>query len=257
MQETVIQSTANSLIKRIRGLNQKKNREKEKRYLADGPHLTQEAVRYAKVERVLIREGEEIPAWLADVPFSIVSAHVMEAVSDTVTPQGMLAVVEKEEQTLPEECSGLVCVLDAVADPGNVGTIVRTADAAGAACVILSAGCADVFSPKTVRSTMGSLFHLPVIQTDCPAAEVIRHFQKMGYLAAGTHLKGVPVFETDIPWKKDMLFVTGNEAHGMSDEASDSCDLLLKLPILGKAESLNAAVATGIFLYQWVEKTKD
>ena len=265
MEPTVITSTANTLIRRVKGLAQKKNRAKENCYLSDGPHLVQKAVdsgadmemilfdveREDAFRQILAAAGE---AGIRTVP---VSSRVMQTLSETVTPQGVIAVLRSGSEELPADTKGLILVLDAVADPGNVGTVIRTADAVNADAVILSGGCADAYAPKTVRSTMGSLFHVPVIRTGKRAEEIIGFFRERGYLAAGTHLEGEELFSAQVPWQKKMLFVIGNEARGMSDMASEACDLLLKLPIPGKAESLNAAVAAGIFMYQWLEKTRE
>ena len=265
MEPTVIASTANPLIRRVKGLAQKKNRERERCYPADGPHLVQEAVRGgADVEMILFDAEREAAfsqilseAKARGIRLVPVTSRVMQTLSDTVTPQGVIAVIRRGTDELPGETEGLILVLDAVADPGNAGTVIRTADAVNADAVILAAGCADVYASKTVRAAMGSLFHVPVIQTKRTARDVIRFYKEKGYLAAGTHLKGQELFGSEVTWTRKMLFVIGNEARGMSDEASDACDLLLKLPIPGKAESLNAAVAAGIFMYQWLEKAKE
>ena len=265
MEPTVITSTANTLIRRVKGLAQKKNREKENCYLADGPHLVQEAVDSGADMEMILFDAEREDAFRqilaaageAGIRMVPVSSRVMQTLSDTVTPQGVIAVLRSGTEELPADANGLILVLDAVADPGNVGTVIRTADAVNADAVILSGGCADAYGPKTVRSTMGSLFHVPVIRTGKRAEEIIGFFRERGYLAAGTHLAGKELFSAQVPWQKKMLFVIGNEARGMSDRASEACDLLLKLPIPGKAESLNAAVAAGIFMYQWLEKTRE
>ena len=117
--------------------------------------------------------------------------------------------------------------------------------------VILCGECADAYAPKTVRATMGSIFHLPVVHAK-DACEAAEFYKAQGYCAVGTHLHGKDAFDPNVAWQKKTLLVTGSEARGMSAELSELCDVLLKLPMPGAAESLNAAVATGVFAYTWL-----
>ena len=260
----IISSVSNARIKRVRALKQKKNRVQEGVFLADGDLLVEEALKSEhRVEEVLISE-EKLEAFshlltLAEnrnVPVTVVSAHVMEALSDTVSPQGIVAVVELPKAVPPEAKGGMICLLEAVADPGNVGTIIRTADAVGADMVLLCGDCADAYAPKTVRASMGSIFHLPVVHLK-DAVETAKHYKAQGYTMVGTHLHGVDAFDDELHWASKTLLVTGSEARGMSQEMSDLCDVLLKLPMPGKSESLNAAVATGVFLYTHLRLKED
>ncbi len=245
-----ITSTKNEYIKLLRSLKQKKGREETGLFLAEGDKCAAEALSNAKVQALLTTQEQHLLAIQAEQKSArviCVSQAVMEAVSDVKTPQSAIAVVQKQQGKLPEQ--GIFVALEDVADPQNVGTILRTADAVGAAGVLLSGKCADYTSPKAVRAAMGSVFHLPV--------EVAQDFQgrlsamkKAGVRLLGGHLQGVQA----MPGRQENLCVIiGNEARGMSESAVRLCDYLVKIPIYGKAESLNAAVAAGILLYRCKE----
>ena len=245
-----ITSTKNEYIKLLRSLKQKKGREETGLFLAEGDKCAAEALCYAKVQTLITALAEHPLAKQAEqkgVRVICVSQAVMEAVSDVKTPQSAIAVVQKQQGRLPEQ--GLFVALEDVADPQNVGTILRTADAVGAAGVLLSGKCADYTSPKAVRAAMGSVFHLPV--------EVAEDFQgrlsamkKAGVRLLGGHLQGVQAMPGQ---RENLCVIIGNEARGMSPDAAQLCDYLVKIPIYGKAESLNAAVAAGILLYRCKE----
>ncbi len=245
-----ITSTKNEYVKLLRSLKQKKGREETGLFLAEGDKCAAEALDNAKVQALLTTQEQHplaIQAEQKGVRAVLVSQAVMEAVSDVKTPQSAIAVVQKQQGRLPEQ--GLFVALEDVADPQNVGTILRTADAVGAAGVLLSGKCADYTSPKAVRAAMGSTFHLPV--------EVAQDFQgrlsamkKAGVRLLGGHLQGV---QTMPGQRENLCVIIGNEARGMSPDAARLCDYLVKIPIYGKAESLNAAVAAGILLYRCKE----
>lgn len=245
-----ITSTKNEYIKLLRSLKQKKGREETGLFLAEGDKCAAEALGNAKVQALLTTQEQHplaIQAEQKGIRAVLVSQAVMEAVSDVKTPQSAIAVVQKQQGRLPEQ--GLFVALEDVADPQNVGTILRTADAVGAAGVLLSGKCADYTSPKAVRAAMGSVFHLPV--------EVAQDFQgrlsamkKAGVRLLGGHLQGVQAMPGQ---RENLCVIIGNEARGMSPDAARLCDYLVKIPIYGKAESLNAAVAAGILLYRCKE----
>ncbi len=245
-----ITSTKNEYIKLLRSLKQKKGREETGLFLAESDKCAAEALRYAKVQTLLTTLPEHPLARQAEQSNArvvLVSQAVMEAVSDVKTPQSVMAVVQKQQGSLPQK--GLFVALEDVADPQNVGTILRTADAVGAAGVLLSGKCADYTSPKAVRAAMGSTFHLPV--------EVAEDFEgrlsalkKAGVRLLGGHLKGVEAMPGE---RENLCVIIGNEARGMSESAAQLCDYLVKIPIYGKAESLNAAVAAGVLLYRCKE----
>jgi TrmH family RNA methyltransferase len=175
--------------------------------------------------------------------------HVMAAVCDTKTPQGAAAVVRMREQPLTGR---RLAVLDGVQDPGNVGTILRTADAAGLDGALLSRACADPYSPKVLRATMGSIFHLPLVVTDnLPGELAARRDAGMDILSS--QLDGSP-FRAYAPNPQGYVLVIGSEGNGVTDAVRALATHSLRLPMRGRAESLNAAVAAGIMMYQLTEE---
>lgn len=190
-----------------------------------------------------------------------VDEKVMAKLSDTKAPQGVLAVICTPEQNLRQLRPGTasdnnapVIILDRVQDPGNLGTIIRTADAVGALGLILLEGCVDAYSPKVVRASMGSLFHLPVVQ-DVTAEEALTWCYRNGYEPAATALKNAQnVYKADI--SKKMAFLFGNEANGVAEELQAAAETRLFIPMTGLAESMNVAMAAGIILFEGLRQRK-
>ena len=188
-------------------------------------------------------------------PIYRVNQALFKRLGDTETPQGILAIVRRKKWDVREVLgkeSPLFVVLEDLQDPGNVGTILRTADAAGAAAVFVSKGTADLYSPKVVRSSMGSLLHLPVLSFPT-VGELAPVLQKKGVRLIAAHLKGEKT-----PWETDLTgslaILIGNEGAGLSEEAAKMADSLVKIPMPGQAESLNAAVAAGMMLYESIRQ---
>lgn len=178
-----------------------------------------------------------------------VSEDVMRYISGTVNPQGVIAVVRKPEadaETFRRRESCRLLMLDDVQDPGNMGTMIRTAEAAGVDAVFVSPGCVDIYNPKVVRSTMGSLFRLPVISTDI-AAE-IKTLKEEGIKVYGAALRDAVSFRQE-SYPKRMALIIGNEANGISEDILKMTDLNIMIPMAGKVESLNAAVSCAILLF--------
>lgn len=190
-----------------------------------------------------------------------VDEKVMAKLSDTKAPQGVLAVIRTPEQNLRQLRPGTasdnnapVIILDRVQDPGNLGTIIRTADAVGALGLILLEGCVDAYSPKVVRASMGSLFHLPVVQ-DVTAEEALTWCYRNGYEPAATAMKNAQnVYKADI--SKKMAFLFGNEANGVAEELQAAAETRLFIPMIGLAESMNVAMAAGIILFEGLRQRK-
>lgn len=249
-----IQSTKNGLIKERKKLHKRKYREQEGKYLLEGFHLVEEAIKYgAKIEEIFIDERgkKEWGNWIAEQMSTtyFVSDEVMKQLSDLPTPQGMIAVVQKEafaELTY----QGKWLLLDNVQDPGNVGTMIRTADAAGFNGVLLGKGTADVYSTKVLRSMQGSQFHIPVIA--CDLLEVVPEFQKNQVPVYGTELNVDAVQFNQVEKTTNVALVLGNEGQGVASELLQMTDKNLYIPIHGKAESLNVGVAAGILMYAFV-----
>ena len=245
----VITSTKNEYIKTLRSLKQPKYRRQLGLFLAEGGKCAWEALTYGEAEALLLPQDAPDADLMAlaqqkQVQVICVSDAVMEAVSEVKTPQNAIAVVRRPAgQSFLEQ--GVIAALEDVSDPTNVGAIIRTADAIGAAGVLLSAGCADYTSPRAVRASMGSVFHVPVCVCDDFRAELTR-LKGEGWRIVGAHLKGQP----KLPHSEKHCLLIGNEARGLTAETSALCDDLVKISIYGQAESLNASVAAGILLYR-------
>ena len=245
----MITSRKNEHIKELRKLERKKGREEAGCFLAEGVKCVTEALSSGFCVREVLLSDESLIKGLETGPAAVtpVTDEVIEALSDAKTPQGVVAVVEKK--SFSPVYSGLCAVLDGVTDPNNVGSIIRSADAAGASCVILSEECADAFSPKSVRCSMGSVFHVPVVITDIH--EYLREFAKTGSTVCG-HLKG----DAGFPEDKNICVVIGNESRGVGDDTAALCGFKYRIPIYGRAESLNAGVAAGLMLYRAAESIR-
>lgn len=177
----------------------------------------------------------------------VVSDVEFNRLADTKHPQGILAVVRQREYRIDNISDGeLFIILDTIQDPGNLGTIIRTAEAAGASAVIMNKGCADIYSPKVVRSTMGSIFRVPFVYTDDPAYAVDR-IKSSGVRVYAATLSGRSISETKIKDKR--AFIIGNEGNGISKDMLLLADDEISIPMAGRVESLNAAVSAAILMY--------
>jgi RNA methyltransferase, TrmH family len=261
MQET-IQSVQNAKVKEWAKLSTKKGREKDQAFLIEGAHLVEEALKSGiSMRAILLTEDYSLSStfqqFLSHTPTPIywISQAVSEKLSETETPQGVFAVVEMKLHQLAELTPGspVLLLLDAVQDPGNLGTMIRTADAAGIGGVILGRGTVDVYNPKTVRSTMGSLFHLPIVQADL--LSTCEELVKQGFRLIATSLEGAVSYDEPV-YDGPIAIIIGNEGNGVSQEVLDRCQTKVKIPIFGQAESLNAATAAGIILYEAVRQRK-
>lgn len=241
----LIQSTRNPTVKLVRSLLTKKGRRETGLHLIEGERLVEEAVSSgAEIDSLFVEEGRE-PVYCPNGSVYQVTRHVLESMTDTDNPQSVCAAVKTPDIKLPDEYpEGLIVALDCVQDPGNMGTIIRTADAMGAAGLLLSSGCADPFGPKVLRSTMGSIYHLPIWQGEL-AAELVKLKSEDFRLICG-HLEGNEILPE--PGRRCVLII-GNEGNGVSDAVAALCDKY-RLPMFGRAESLNASVAAGIMMYE-------
>jgi len=243
----LIQSTQNETVKRMRSLAAKKGRQETGLHLIEGERLVREAISSgADIAELFIEEGREAEDMASSAPrVYTVSRRVMESMTDTGTPQWICAAVRTQDTTPPESYpQGLIVALDRVQDPGNLGTILRTADAMGAAGLLLGGGCADPFGPKVLRSTMGSVYHIPLWQGELTAE--LAKLREAGFSLICGHLAGTEV----LPEVGDKcVLIIGNEGSGVSDEVADMCKKY-RLPMYGRAESLNASVAAGILMYE-------
>lgn len=293
-----IQSAQNARVKEWAQLAERKHRDRQGKYIVEGVHLVQEALRHgAKVETVLVADDRPLPQELrkyapqggrsggnrsevrsggeggrigaAEVAtghsggtalgqtprrpcceWISVSRAVLQKLADAQTPQGVVAVVRKpasDPSALLLAKAPLVVAVDSVQDPGNLGAIIRSADAAGADGVLLGRGTVDLYNPKTLRSTMGSLYHLPVIEADLP--QWLRRAREAGHAAVGMSLHArATLYETDL--RRGTWFVLGNEGQGLSEEVQAEVDTGLIIPMQGAAESLNVAMAATVVLFE-------
>ncbi|WP_257346504.1 TrmH family RNA methyltransferase [Pseudalkalibacillus decolorationis] len=244
-----ITSPKNGRVKEWKKLNSKKGREKANAYLIEGPHLVEEALlHHAAISNLITDESFRIPTnWhTGDITTWVVTSSVIKELSDTESPQGVIAIVEIEKKPFEINPQGTYLLIDGIQDPGNLGTIIRTADSAGVDGIILGPGTVDLHNSKVLRSTQGSLFHIAVI-TD-QLEKWIDRFQREDVIVYGTSLQGgVPYTNENIPHGFALLL--GNEANGVTTELLKKTNKNLFVPIYGKAESLNVAVAAGILLY--------
>ncbi|WP_050616001.1 TrmH family RNA methyltransferase [Bacillus testis] len=241
-----IQSVQNDKVKSWKKLLSKKGRDKAGQFLVEGYHLVEEALKHANVTALIKDEEAELPAkWNVDgiEIYNTVPAVVKE-LAETETSQGIFAVCEtiKYEHLTYQKA----LLLDGIQDPGNIGTLIRTADAAGMDLVVCGHGCVDVYNSKSLRSTQGSIFHIPVVKADL--ATFIPQLQEQGMTVYGTSLQDAVDYR-EATASDSFAVVVGNEGNGVSAEVLGLCDRNLYIPIYGQAESLNVTVAAGILLY--------
>jgi TrmH family RNA methyltransferase len=257
----MITSVANEKVKYVRSLYRRRVRYRERRFVIEGVRLVREAFR-AGIVPALVFYSEGVDALpggrelLAEIrksgsPAFAVSETVMRAVADTVSPQGILAVVPFVELAPPPSPS-LVLVVDGLRDPGNLGTILRSANAAGVERVILAPKTVDPYNPKVVRGAMGAHFRLPIVTLDWP---------EIAEALAGVHVLLADVrgqrayYEVD--WTRPSALIVGGEAHGASGEARELAVATIAIPMHGGAESLNAAVAASVILFEAARQRRE
>ena len=248
-----ISSRKNENVRYLREIiRDKKVRDREHIFVAEGDHLCGELAEldykiplFAYTEKALEKYSDTTKAMLGKAEKSIlISEELAEFISDAKSPQGLFAAAEIRLKSIPENAKRVI-VLDSVSDPGNVGTIARTAEALGFDGMVTIGDCADIYSPKTLRASMGSLFRFPTVS--CFPEElrkVLTGFSVYGAMLDSTALK---LGEANFPEKA--AFVIGSEARGISPETAEQCDYKLYIPIV-KAESLNAAIAAAIIMFQ-------
>ena len=248
----MIVSKSNKQLKDIKKLmDSSKARKEQKLFVVEGLRMTRE-VPDSLLEKIYYSESFFYSCDKALVKgeegkdYEIVSDEIFKSLSDTVTPQGILGIVKQPTYELKDVLGGKILVLDDIQDPGNLGTMIRTSEAAGVSGVIMSAGCADIFNPKVIRSTMGSIFRVPFMKADLLKA--IEELKKEGYTVYGAALDGA-VFYNEIKYGEKSAVVIGNEGNGISAKVLDAVDQKIKIPMAGKVESLNAAISAAVILY--------
>ncbi len=251
-----IASHDNKTLKLIRSLQRKKGRNESGLYFAEGMRIAEEALTFAQqdikcliVSEAFAEKNKNFVNTLDESGKTVYTAkeRLFQDVCNTESPQGIGVVLRMPAYTPPRwDTYRFVLVLDGVSEPGNLGTMVRTAEAAGVDCVCLLRGCADLYNPKVVRSTMGSLFRMRILTGAEPP--VLKELKRGGFTVAATALRdSVPVDAAEISGKRAIII--GSEASGVSDEVLRCADLRVRIPMEGRVESLNAAVAAGIAMY--------
>lgn len=255
----MITSAANPKVKYVRRLQaDRRFRQREKAFVIEGTRWLRELVQFYRQPHLVFYTE----AWLnmtanqallaqLDRPSSLVSDALMNDMSDTQTPAGILAVVPMAPQPLPEQPT-LLLILDQVADPGNLGTMLRTAAAAGADGLLLSPGCVDVYNPKVVRSSMGALLRLPIRRAN---------WREIGRLTTGLQVRlaaaDSPLPYTAVDWRRPSALIIGSESAGAGDQASQLAAEHISIPMHAQTESLNAAMAAGIILFEAARQRLD
>ena len=242
---TIITSKANSVVKNTKKLHQKKYRKTS--YLIEGWHLFEEAVQAgAKIEKIfaLAEHAEKLENYPQTI---LVTEEILLDLADSQTPQGIVAVIQKEEERLPDFSQGKYLFLEDVQDPGNVGTMIRTADAAGFSGVIVSSKSADIYSLKTLRSMQGSHFHVPIYRM--PVETFVEEAKKGNLPILATTLSQNSKDYRELAQLADFALVMGNEGQGISQFMTDQADQLVHITMKGQAESLNVAIAAGILMF--------
>ena len=259
----VISSKENEFIKHIKKLKDKKYRDINKEFIIEGIKLIKEAIEEkAKIKQIVICDNcqntdvipKDLMYEIAKYECVYVTEKVFNLISDVKAPQGILSVIEKnnkEEQINYNE--DIIIVLDGIQDPGNLGTILRTVDSANLKQIIVSSDTADCYNPKVVRSTMGAIFRVNVIETE-DLIQTLKNIKKHKYDIVVTSLETENSIY-DIKYNKKVI-VIGNESKGVSKEIQELADQKVKIPMLGKTESLNASVATAIIVYEYVRTEK-
>ena len=251
----MITATSNKRIKWLVTLSEKaKERKKEQVFLVEGIKMFEEAdeqyIREVYVSESFL-EKHGVSEKLQKVGYETVSDEVFKKISDTKAPQGILCVMNQYKYTLDsflEKENPVFVLLEDIQDPGNLGTILRTGEGAGIDGVIMTKDTVDIYNPKTIRATMGSIYRMPFIYVDS-LSEVITALKEKNISVYAAHLAGKEYYD-NFDFNKGTAFLIGNEGNGLKKETADIADSYLKIPMEGQVESLNAAIATSLLMYE-------
>lgn len=255
MEKIMITAAGNSRIKHLVQLSQKaRERKKEDVFLVEGMKMFLEAPR-EKIREVYVSESfleqHGFQAALKGLPWELVSDEVFRKISDTITPQGVLCVMQQFHYNIEEMLSKkapLLMLLEEIQDPGNLGTIVRTGEGAGIDGIIMSRETVDIYNPKTIRATMGSIYRVPFLYADSLEA-TIADLKDRGVRTFAAHLKGKNWHDGE-DYRGGTAFLIGNEGNGLKEQTAKLADCYIRIPMAGQVESLNAAVASSILMYE-------
>lgn len=251
----MITAASNQRIKNLVNLTQKsKFRREQDVFITEGVKMFLEAD-CDKIKEVYVSESfyekGTVREKIEQCNYEVLSDELFKKVSDTQTPQGILCVMKQYHYVLEDllqKENPLLLILEDIQDPGNLGTMVRTAEGAGVDGIIMTKGTVDIYNPKTIRSTMGSVYRVPFIYTD-DLYSVMKQLQERNVKIYAAHLKGDQYYHR-LDFKGGTAFLIGNEGNGLKDETSEKADVYMKIPMKGKVESLNAAVASVILMYE-------
>ena len=257
----MITSTGNQQMKYIMQLQKKsKTRYDQRVFVVEGPKMTFEApkewVEKVYVSETFAAEPENIVK-LKDYEYEIVADSVLKAVSDTQTPQGILVVVRRQDirpEIIWQQPGALIMVLERIQDPGNLGTIVRTAEGAGVTGIILSADTVDIYNSKVIRSTMGSIYRMPFAYV-ADVKQAVKAMKADGIRTYAAHLSGQNSYDRE-DYTAPTAFLIGNEGNGLTDELTALSDSYIRIPMCGQVESLNAAIASAILRYEAIRQRR-
>ena len=261
----MITSTSNDRVRRVVSFVEKsKARREEKVFVIEGMKMLREAP-VLQVDEVFVTErfvdgaSEDDKEILWRYGAETVSEEVMKKMSDTQTPQGVLAVIRQYEYSMEEVLEGynqesgeatapLLLVLENIQDPGNLGTMLRSGEGAGVTGVIMGKGCADIYNPKVIRSTMGSIFRMPFIYVeDVPS--MVKELSAKGIHTYAAHLKGEKNYD-EFDYTQPTAFLIGNEGNGLTKETADAAEIYVLIPMKGEVESMNAATSSAILTFE-------
>ena len=259
----LITSKQNPIVRYVRALHNKKHREENRQFIIEGVKLIQEAIKEGvSISFLLFSDEFDYNKFIMQsedrfdhVKTFILSDRIFNDISDCSTPQGIIAVVNRKDNSIDDVFSKeefFLVVFDEVRDPGNVGTIIRTLDAVGSDGLVLLGGCADPYSPKAVRSTMGSIFRVPIYEIH-NSKEFLVNLKKLGTHIMVGHVKGEDLFT----WQgghERIALVIGNESNGVKEDILEIATSTVTIPMRGKTDSLNAATAAGLMAYEIYRK---
>ncbi len=251
----MITSDKNKIIKDIIKLKQKKEREKMGKFYIEGERIIDEIPSHINVETYIFSENFYNKLLdknkYSNTPKIIVSDTVFKKISDTINPQGIMAICNIPKNSIENikiKENNFFVILDRISDPGNMGTIIRTAEALGVDAIFLSKGCVDLYNDKVIRATMGSIFHTNIVES-CDINNLIDYLKNNNINIICTHLEGAKApYEIDL--KKSLAILIGNEANGVLDEYKNKSDELVKIPMVGNVESMNASISSAIIFYE-------
>ena len=256
----MIESKNNQQIRNLLKLKkQSKERKKQKVFLVEGIRMFQEVPKDRVVKAYATKSFfDKHEILFAGVSYELVDDKIFKEISDTVTPQGVLAIVRQKQWKLDEilgiSSQPCLLILENIQDPGNLGTMIRTAEGAGVTGVIMSRDTVDIYNPKVIRSTMGSIYRVPFFYAE-DLKEVMKELNEHKIHSYAARLDGENVYQSNL--KESCAFMIGNEGNGLSDDLSAMAERYIRIPMCGQVESLNAAIAATVLMYETMRQRQE